>query len=44
MGMISLHSLIDGKWGLVVTFKNAFDPVCTTVSTWIYTKHVYVAF
>lgn len=30
MGPIALHPLLEGKWGLVVTFGKAFDPVATT--------------
>eukprot|EP00607_Mallomonas_marina_P000606 CAMPEP_0182428834 /NCGR_PEP_ID=MMETSP1167-20130531/23972_1 /TAXON_ID=2988 /ORGANISM="Mallomonas Sp, Strain CCMP3275" /LENGTH=210 /DNA_ID=CAMNT_0024611977 /DNA_START=165 /DNA_END=794 /DNA_ORIENTATION=- len=30
MGNVSFHSLIDGKWGLLVTFRACFDPVVTT--------------
>lgn len=30
MGPIAFHPLIEGKWGLVVTFNKAFDPVATT--------------
>ena len=30
MGRISLKEVIDGRWGLVVTFGTAFDPVATT--------------
>jgi hypothetical protein len=32
MGPIALHPLLEGKWGLLVTFRKAFDPVATTVS------------
>ena len=32
MGPIAFHPLIEGKWGLVVTFRKAFDPVVTTVN------------
>lgn len=31
LGPISYHSLIEGKWGLIITFHKAFDPVATTV-------------
>eukprot|EP01041_Mallomonas_annulata_P002612 gene2612-5105_t len=30
MGTISLQSLLDGKWGLLVSFRMSFDPVATT--------------
>lgn len=30
VGRISFHDIIDGKWCLVVTFGNAFEPVATT--------------
>lgn len=32
LGPISYHALIEGKWGLIITFHKAFDPVTTTVS------------
>lgn len=31
LGPISYHSFIEGKWGLILTFQKAFDPVATTV-------------
>lgn len=31
LGPISYHALIEGKWGLIVTFHKSFDPVATTV-------------
>jgi alkyl hydroperoxide reductase subunit AhpC len=30
MGRIGYRELIDGKWGMLVTFNTAFDPVATT--------------
>jgi len=30
MGRISFHDVIDGKWCLLLTFSNAFEPVATT--------------
>lgn len=30
MGRVAYHSLIDGKWGVIVSFKQSFDPVATT--------------
>eukprot|EP01032_Pedospumella_encystans_P022183 gene22183-25139_t len=30
MGRISFHDVIDGKWCLLVSFSNAFEPVATT--------------
>ena len=30
MGRISFHDVIDGKWCLLMTFSNAFEPVATT--------------
>jgi hypothetical protein len=33
LGPISYHALIEGKWGLIITFHRSFDPVATTVRT-----------
>ena len=30
LGRISFHDIIDGKWCLLLTFNNAFEPVATT--------------
>lgn len=30
LGSISMPDIIDGKWGVVVTCAEAFDPVATT--------------
>lgn len=30
MGRITFHDIIDGKWCLLVTFLQAFDPVATS--------------
>lgn len=30
VGTVNIRDLIDSKWGMLITFDKAFDPVATT--------------
>ena len=30
VGQIDFHAYLEGKWGAIVTIRDAFDPVTTT--------------